>query len=252
MSGKAFPHAKKTSGAEGRKNRLTSPPGTPAKSTSIASLETDRETYLSVSSTAGRIILCSPRRSKTLQLAAVPKSIDLRKLCAPIRAQGKKKKACSGFATAAFRENQLRSKRPASCCRTIYRRPIFTDGPGSMMALFPNDSGAKLGRVNLAFYSSAEYVPKATFPTTPTPAEGPNPVADTAAQPLRIVQPVQVNWKVPAIVKSTLASQQNYRHRFFRFINLLRTRNQRGSGFRCQTRPKRNSWGGHGVLGVRL
>ena len=50
--------------------------------------------------------------------------------------------------------------------------------------------------------------PESYLPYDTDPAEGPNPVADTAAQPFRIVQPVQVDWNTPAIVKSALANQQ--------------------------------------------
>jgi hypothetical protein len=44
-----------------------------------------------------------------VQVANVPKSVDLRNLCPPIRAQGKEE-ACSGFATAAFRETSYVAK----------------------------------------------------------------------------------------------------------------------------------------------
>jgi hypothetical protein len=46
---------------------------------------------------------------QAVQLASVPKSVDLRQLCPPIRDQGKEE-SCSGFATAAFRETSYVAK----------------------------------------------------------------------------------------------------------------------------------------------
>jgi hypothetical protein len=77
-----------------------------------------------------------------VQLANVPKSVDLRKLCPPIRAQGKEE-ACSGFATAAFRETSYVAK--TGVLLPDYLSPAYLYGWTRINdRTFPKDSGASL------------------------------------------------------------------------------------------------------------
>src|SRR5260370_21518047 len=75
-----------------------------------------------------------------VQLATVPKSVDLRILCPPIRAQGKEE-ACSGFATAAFREASYVAK--TGVLLPDYLSPAYLYGWTRINdGIFPTDSAA--------------------------------------------------------------------------------------------------------------
>jgi hypothetical protein len=139
-----------------------------------------------------------------VQLATVPKSVDLRNLCPPMRAQGKEE-ACSGFATAAFREASYVAK--TGVLLPDYLSPAYLYGWTRINdGTFPNDSGASLAG-EFTVLQQRGVCPESYLPYDTDPTEGPNPVADTTAHPFRIVQPIQVDWRVPAVVKSVLANQ---------------------------------------------
>ena len=135
---------------------------------------------------------------QAVQLASIPKSVDLRKLCAPIRDQGKEE-SCSGFATAAFRETSYVAK--TGVLLSYYLSPAYLYGWTRINdGTFPKDAGASLAS-EFAVLQQRGVCPESYLPYNTDPAEGPNPVADTAAQPFRLVQPLQVNCQVPKIAK---------------------------------------------------
>jgi C1A family cysteine protease len=126
-------------------------------------------------------------------------------LCTPIRDQGNEE-SCSGFATAAFRETSYVAK--TGVLLPYYLSPAYLYGWTRIDdGTFPKDSGASLAS-EFAVLQQRGVCPESYLPYNTDPAEGPNPVADTAAQPFRIAQAVQVNWQVPQIVKSVLATRQ--------------------------------------------
>jgi C1A family cysteine protease len=142
---------------------------------------------------------------QAVEVASLPKSVDLRQLCTPIRAQGKEE-SCTGFAAAAFRETSYVAK--TGVLLPYYLAPAYLYGWTRINdGTFPKDSGASLAG-EFAVLQQRGVCPESYLPYNTDPEEGPNPVADTAAQPFRIDEPVQVNWQVPNIVKSVLASRQ--------------------------------------------
>ena len=139
------------------------------------------------------------------KLAQVPTSVDLRNLCRAIRDQGSEG-ACSGFATAAFRETSHAAK--TGSLLSFYLAPAYLYGWTRIDdGTFPQDSGASLAS-EFQELQNRGVCPESYLPYTTDPDEGPNPVADTAAQPFRIGEPVQVDWQDPQTMKSVLGSQQ--------------------------------------------
>jgi hypothetical protein len=240
MSGNRSPRKKPAALKAGKSS--DQPPGAPAKARALPRWkQTGQHIYRYHPPRADHPMLNSPQQ--TLQLSAVPKSIDLRKLCAPIRAQGKEE-ACSGFATAAFRETSYVAK--TGVLLPYYLSPAYLYGWTRINdGTFPNDSGASLAG-EFGVLQQRGVCPESYLPYDTDPEEGPNPVADTAAQPFRIVQPVQINWKVPAIVKSTLASQQTIAIGFSVYPS-FENPDQRGV-VPMPNQTKEKLLGGHGVL----
>jgi C1A family cysteine protease len=177
------------------------------------------------------------------QFAAVPKSVDLRQLCTPIRDQGKEE-SCSGFATAAFRETSYVAK--TGVLLPYYLSPAYLYAWTRMNdGTFPTDSGASLAG-EFAVLQQRGVCPEGYLPYNTDPAEGPNPVADTAAQPFRIVEPLQVNWKIPQAVKSVLARRQTVAIGFSVYASF-----ENPDKHGVVPMPKKNTeklLGGHGVL----
>jgi C1A family cysteine protease len=139
------------------------------------------------------------------KLAEVPTLVDLRNRCGTIRNQGSEG-ACSGFAAAAFRETSYAAKTGALL--SFYLAPAYLYGWTRIDdGTFPQDSGASLASEFVELQNRG-VCPEIDLPYTTDPSEGPNPVADTAALPFRIQQPLQVDWKDPQALKSVLASEQ--------------------------------------------
>jgi hypothetical protein len=184
MSGNRSPRKKPVAPRAGASSDL--PRSAPAKAGALPRWkQTGQHIYRYHPPRADHPMLKSPQQA--LQLAAVPKSIDLRKLCSPVRAQGKEE-ACSGFATAAFRETSYVAKTgvllPYNLSPAyLYGWTRINDGT------FPNDSGASLAS-EFSDLQQRGVCPESYLPYDTDPEDGPNPVADTAAQPFRIVQPV--------------------------------------------------------------
>jgi Papain family cysteine protease len=180
---------------------------------------------------------------QAVQLVSVPESVDLRQLCTPIRDQGKEE-SCSGFATAAFRETSYVAK--TGVLLPYYLSPAYLYGWTRINdGTFPKDSGASLAS-EFAVLQQRGVCPESYLPYNTDPIEGPNPVADTAAQPFRIDQALQVNWQVPAIVKSVLASRQTVAIGFSVYKS-FESPDQHG----IVPMPKKDTeklLGGHGVL----
>ena len=142
---------------------------------------------------------------KSLKLAEVPESVDLRNRCLMIRDQGQEG-ACSGFATAAFREASYAVK--TGSLLSFYLSPAYLYGWTRIDdGTFPKDSGASLAS-EFSELQNRGVCPESYLPYTTDASEGPNPVADTAAQPFRILQGTQVDWHDPQSLKSVLASEQ--------------------------------------------
>jgi hypothetical protein len=178
-----------------------------------------------------------------VQQATVPKSVDLRNLCPPIRAQGKEE-ACSGFATAAFREASYVAK--TGVLLPDYLSPAYLYGWTRINdGTFPNDSGASLAG-EFTVLQQRGVCPESYLPYDTDPAEGPNPVADTAAHQFQIVQPIQVDWRVPAVVKSVLASRQTIAIGFYVYKS-FETPNPQGV-VPMPNKAAEKLLGGHGVL----
>ena len=142
---------------------------------------------------------------RALRLASVPPATDLRNLCGPVRDQGQEG-ACSGFATAAFRETFYVAKtgnplKDYLAPAYLYAWTRIEDGT------FPNDTGASLA-TEFSVLQQRGVCPESYLPYTTHPDEGPNPPADTAAEPYRLDRPLQVDWSDPQVVKSVLASQR--------------------------------------------
>jgi len=139
-----------------------------------------------------------------LRLASVPPAIDLRNLCHLVRDQGQEG-ACSGFATAAFREcyaaKNGETLKEDLAPAYLYGWTRIEDGT------FPNDSGASLAS-EFSVLQQRGVCPESYLPYTTDPKEGPNAVADTAAEPYRIDKPLQVDSSDSQVVKSVLASQR--------------------------------------------
>ena len=142
---------------------------------------------------------------RALRMASVPPAMDLRNLCRPVRDQGHEG-ACSGFATAAFRETCYAANTGSAlkydlAPAYLYGWTRIDDGT------FPNDSGASLAS-EFSVLQNRGVCPESYLPYTTDPTEGPNPVADTAARPYRIDKPLQVDWTDSQVVKSILASRK--------------------------------------------
>jgi hypothetical protein len=79
---------------------------------------------------------------QAVEVASLPKSVDLRQLCTPIRAQGKEE-SCTGFAAAAFRETSYVAK--TGVLLPYYLAPAYLYGWTRINdGTFPKDSGASL------------------------------------------------------------------------------------------------------------
>src|SRR5258707_6133803 len=125
-----------------------------------------------------------------VQVANVPKSVDLRNLCPPIRAQGKEE-GCSGFATAAFREASYVAK--TGVLLPDYLSPAYLYGWTRINdGTFPKESGASLAGEFIVLQQRG-VCPVSYLLYDTDPAQRHYSVADTAAHPFRSVQAIQVD-----------------------------------------------------------
>lgn len=152
------------------------------------------------------LLLGAPMASKAADASTLPNAVDLRNLCLGVRNQGSEN-ACTGFATAAFREvchavaagdNPLPNYLSPGY---LYARARIVGGS------FPDDSG---GSVADEFDALTNYgvCPEAFLPFSGDPAEAPTPASDVAAAPFRVRQALQVDFTDAAAIKAVLASRQ--------------------------------------------
>ncbi len=180
---------------------------------------------------------------RAVRLPVLPRSVDLRSLCLGIREQGKEA-ACGGFATAAFRETSHAAKTGTPL--SDYLSPAYLYGWTRINdATFPNDSGASLAS-EFSVLQNRGVCPESYLPYTTNPAEGPNPVADSAAWRFRIAEALQVNWHDPQAVKSPLASQKTVAIGFIVYKS-FETPDSRGI-VPIPNTTSEELLGGHGVL----
>jgi hypothetical protein len=134
----------------------------------------------------------------------LPPSVDLRRLCLPVRDQGQEG-ACSGFSASAWREVShaaaAGSPLPGWLSPAyLYARTRIEEGT------FPQDAG---GSIADEFFILQNFgvCPDSVLLYTGDPTEGPTPVSDVAAVPFRLAPPLQVTIEEIA-VKSALANSQ--------------------------------------------
>jgi C1A family cysteine protease len=203
--------------------------------------KTRKHTYRYHPPRADHPLLKSAPRS--VKLAELPVSVDLRNRCLAIRDQGQEG-ACSGFASAAFREasHAVGAGNPLS----FYLSPAYLYGRSRIFdGTFPRDSGASVAD---EFWVLQNYgvCPETYLPYTADPSEGPTPVADTAAFPFRIAQPLQVDWHDPQSLKSVLANEQTITIGFLVYVSF---ENPDDKGVvPIPNTGAENLLGGHGVL----
>jgi hypothetical protein len=165
-----------------------------------------RHTYRYHPPRADHPLFKSTRRFKAFEGApATPPAADLRDLCMDIRDQGQEG-ACSGFATAAFREVSHRARTGTALPEHLspaylYARTRIEDGT------FPNDSGASIAEELTALQNYGD-CPESAMPYTADPTAAPTPADDVAALPYRFPDPVQVDFSQPADIKAALAAQE--------------------------------------------
>ena len=175
--------------------------------------------------------------------ATLPPSADLRNFCLAIRDQGEEG-ACSGFATAAFREashavaigNLLAQYLSPAY---LYGRTRIEDGT------FPADSGASIAD-EFSVLQNFGVCPESFLPYDADPTEAPTPNADTAAMPFRLSQPLQVDFTNSSNVKSVLAINQTITIGFMAYESF---ENPNTDGIVSVPNPTSEKLlGGHGVL----
>jgi hypothetical protein len=175
------------------------------------------------------------------KLGLVPPAVDLRPLCLPIRAQGAEQ-ACSGFATAAFREASHAAA--AGSPLSGYLSPAYLYARTRMNDhTFPADSGASIAD-EFSVLQNYGVCPETVMPYRGNPNDAPSPIADTAAAPYRIIQPAIV-YRDPVSIKSALTEKQTVTIGF----TVYESFEQDSRGVLTLPDPaKEKVLGGHGVL----
>ncbi len=151
------------------------------------------------------LLRSAPLAAKAADPGALPDHVDLRSFCLPIRDQGQEG-ACSGFATAAFRE----AGHAAAAGRLLpdYLAPAYLYAHTRLAeGTFPSDSGASLAEEFDALQNHG-VCPEAFFPFGTPATQAPPPPADVAALPFRIAQAIRVDCQDPNAIKCVLAARQ--------------------------------------------
>ena len=150
------------------------------------------------------LLLRAPLSAKAADPAALPAAVDLRNMCLPVRDQGQEG-ACSGFATAAFRE--LSHAAAAGAVLPGWLSPAYLYAKSRMNnGSFPADSGASVAD-EFDVLQNLGVSPEAFMPFSGDPSEGPSAAADMAAVPFRITQPLS-DANDRAALKTALAKKQ--------------------------------------------
>lgn len=137
----------------------------------------------------------------------LPASVDLRAMALPVRDQGREG-ACSGFATAAFKEIGCGfwggGKEPLGG----YLSPAYLYGRTRMAeGTFPADSGATVAD-EFAVLQTYGACPETFLPYKADPSQAPTPQCDVAALPYRCGQPLVVDYANPDNLKAVLAQNK--------------------------------------------
>lgn len=138
-----------------------------------------------------------------LKIGATPEAVDLSAWFPGIRDQGQEG-ACTGFATAAFREVLHGSSAQQKLDHRLspaylYARTRMAEGS------FPSDSGACMCD-EFAVLQAYGVCPEEDLPYDADPSEAPTPICDAAAVPMRIGQPMTVDRSSSEAIKTVLAA----------------------------------------------